>query len=264
MVLAGRLPATTGSRLTGRPQPDLHSPSGRYDGYRCCAHSRPRSELTVPVTLRLPECLQGPDDTTALGLLKRYYGPTYGEQGWFTGSLFDIWDSTGTRQADTNRFTADDLLAVTFLSVRVPPAASTAILCADREHFNELLEAVGPDRDLVDEPAVLDRSWAGWRLDKDLRALPGIGATIASKLLARKRPRLRPVWDTVVADAVHGHQAFWAPMHVALNADSKRLHGQLQHLHTAAGLPDQVPLLRVLDVICWMSGKRYSPKANAV
>jgi Family of unknown function (DUF6308) len=113
--------------------------------------------------------------------------------------VFDTWDTTGTRAADVDRFTADDLVAVTVLSVDVNPSAAHAFLRVRADAFSDLPTALGPDRDLADEVAPLSNSWAGWTLMRELEALPGVGSTIASKLLARKRPRLRPIYDSVVA-----------------------------------------------------------------
>ena len=48
-----------------------------------------------------------------------YYDPDFGDPGYFTGAAFDGWDRNGSRTEDADRFTADDLVAVTFLSVRV-------------------------------------------------------------------------------------------------------------------------------------------------
>ena len=78
----------------------------------------------------LPEALQKPDNDGALRLLKDYYQPRPGTPlgTFYTGARFDGWDSLGTRQADADRFTADDLLAVTFLGVPVPPKASWKLL----------------------------------------------------------------------------------------------------------------------------------------
>lgn len=63
---------------------------------------------------QLPPSLQRSDDMQALARLTAYYGRKPGEPGFFTGSLFDTWDSTGGRDADANVFTADDLVASSF------------------------------------------------------------------------------------------------------------------------------------------------------
>jgi Family of unknown function (DUF6308) len=58
----------------------------------------------------------------------------------------------------------------------------------------------------------------------ELEALPGVGSTIASKLLARKRPRLRPIYDSVVATVTNTRAQLWEPLRVALRADDCDLH----------------------------------------
>jgi hypothetical protein len=207
------------------------------------------------VIFHLPEAFAGIDDGRALDLLRRYYGPGFGEPGFYTGSLFDVWDSTGTRAQDVDRFTADDLVAVGLLSVDVDPRAAIQLLSTRAGEFAALLAAVGPDRDLADENAVHDQDWVGWRLQQELQDLPGTGPTTASKLFARKRPRLRPIWDSVVAQVTGGRERLWAPLQTALSAEDRTLHRRLQDLRAAAGLPPQVSVLRVFDVIAWMEGK---------
>jgi Family of unknown function (DUF6308) len=206
----------------------------------------------MEMSFRRPAALLTADDDAALQLLRRYYGPAFGERGYYTGSVFDTWDSTGTRASDADRFTADDLGAVTFLSVEVDPGAAYALLSGRADMFSDLLTALGPDRDLADEAEPLDNSWAGWELMYELQALPGVGPTIASKLLARKRPRLRPIYDSVVATVTDTHAQLWEPLRLALRADDLDLHRRLLRLHAAAGLPADVSALRVLDVIAWL------------
>jgi hypothetical protein len=121
------------------------------------------------------------------------------------------------RRSDANRFTADDLVAVTFLSVDIPRIRRRELLRDRTDEFTRLLVALGPDRDLVDERDPLHDSWPGWDLMHALRGLPGVRTTIASKLQARKCPQLRPIWDLVVA-AVTG-KAQWEPRRAALCAD---------------------------------------------
>lgn len=197
-----------------------------------------------------PRALEADDDSAALHLLSRYYKP-----GAYSGARFDTWDSTGTRAEDANRFTADDILAVQFLSVSVPPNAVHALLSSRAEHFSLLLTSLGPDRDLVDEAQSLTDDWVGWDVMNGLRDLEGVGQTTASKLLARKRPRLRPIWDSVVTAVTGTWQEQWEPMRLALRENNGELHGRLIRLRRAAGLSPEVSALRVLDVITWMEGK---------
>ncbi len=89
----------------------------------------------------------------------------------------------------------------------------------------------------------------------ELQTLPSVGPTIASKLLARKRPRLRPIYDSVVAGVTDTRARLWEPLRVALRADDFDLYQRLLRLHAAAGLPAEVSALRVLDVIAWLEGK---------
>lgn len=202
-----------------------------------------------------PDALSSDDDARALALLGSYYGtPAFG--AWaYGGAHFDGWDSTGTRGTDADRFTADDLIAVTFLSVDVRPPAARDLLRGRADEFALLLRELGPDRDLADEPERHPDDWAGWRLMAALRTLPDVGPTTASKLLARKRPRLRPIWDSVVSELTGTRESQWEPLRVALRADDRKLHRRLLRLRTSAALPEQVSALRVLDVICWMEGK---------
>lgn len=204
--------------------------------------------------MRLPAVLTDDDDSSALTLLRSYYGPGPSEPGFFTGSLFDTWDSTGTREQDQGRFTADDLVAVSFLSVNVPARAAEQLLVSDAAAFNLLLIEVDPDRDLayLSEPLPVDGP--EWRLDAMLKALPDVGPTTASKLFARKRPKLRPVYDSVVAEVLGTRERHWEPVRAALHADDQALHRRLLRLRDSASIPQQVSALRILDVLAWMQG----------
>ena len=202
-----------------------------------------------------PAALAGEDDTPALALLADYFGTPFCGPNAYDGAHFDRWDSLGTRDADADRFTADDLVAVTFLSVNISAPAARQLLRGRADEFSRLLVEVGPDRDLADEPEPHPADWAGWRLMAALRTLPKVGPTRASKLLARKRPGLRPIWDTVVAGLTGTWDNQWEPLRLALRDDDRALHHRLVRLRAAAGLPEQVTALRVLDVICWMEGK---------
>ena len=200
------------------------------------------------MTYRLPTALQDGNDDKAVADLQRYFGRNDG--GRFTGSFFDAW----AQPQDPYRFTADDLVAVSFLTVFVPPLAARQVLEEQADHFSELLHEVGPDRDLVDEDGPIDPSWPAWRLEAELIKLSHVGRTIASKLCARKRPRLLPIYDQHIGDVTNAHKKQWVPLRDALRADGGALHGRLLRLHRLADLPPEVTPLRVHDVIAWMQG----------
>lgn len=204
--------------------------------------------------LVLPRLLDPANHQGAIDALTRYYGTiAYADQKPYTGAYFDTWDTTGTRAADANRFTADDLVAVSMLSVSVPSPAAIELLGRRAGSFSELLQDLGPDRDLVEEKEEWPKDWAGARLWDELMSLPGVGATTASKLFARKRPRLRPIYDSVVASVI-GSRQIWRPLRVRLQSDAD-LHDRLLRLKCEAGLPDDVSAVRVFDVVTWMEGK---------
>jgi Family of unknown function (DUF6308) len=88
----------------------------------------------------------------------------------------------------------------------------------------------------------------------ELQTLPNAGPTIASRLLARKRPRLRPNYDSVVSGVTtpvrdSGSHCGWHSgrrFRPAATTPTPSRNGWL-----AA----DVSALRVLDVIAWLEGK---------
>jgi hypothetical protein len=212
------------------------------------------------MTFRLPTLLQNDDDRPILDALEVYYGPRVGEPGFFTGSLFDAWHSTLTRDSEADRFTADDLIAVTFLSVNVPPRAAYCVLVEQADRFNGLLAEIGPDRDLADEPRPSKGSSPAWRLYDALRGLKlGLGPTKASKLLARKRPGLVPIYDDVIGRVTQTMQRQWEPLWCKLNEQDQKLHRRLLGLQGTPGVPENLSPLRILDVVAWLEGKGIYP-----
>lgn len=217
---------------------------------------------TAPGGFRLPPSLRGDNDAEALAMLRAYYGPPVGSPGSYAGALFDTWDSAGTRDASVDEFTADDLLAVSFLSVRFSAATAHALLDERRPELSDLLHLVGHDRDLADVDEPIDHSWPAWKLYDALRSIKGIGRTKASKLMARKRPRLIPIYDQVVGRVTETEVHHWRPLHTALRPGGSLSQERLLRLASQAGLDERVGALRVLDVIAWMDGdirKRRDP-----
>ena len=96
-----------------------------------------------------------------------------------------------------------------------------------------------------------DRLWEALRKS-------GVGPVTTSKLLARKRPKLLPVIDSVVKEVLnHPTNAnFWLTLHAHLRADGGRLHENLLAIRQVAGLSDKISAIRCFDVVVWMVGKR--------
>jgi len=100
-----------------------------------------------------------------------------------------------------------------------------------------------------------------WHL---LRDQPGIGWVTAGKLLARKRPRLLPVYDQVVRCVLGRPESFWLDLHTALRADNWALHHELVALRQSADLPQSVSALRVCDVVLWMHHRTDHQKRSCI
>jgi hypothetical protein len=73
----------------------------------------------------------------------------------------------------------------------------------------------------------------------------------ANKLLARKRPRLLPVYDQKVAELLHYPKSYWACLWTWFDGDRERAKA-LADLRAEAGGLEDISLLRCLDVVLWM------------
>lgn len=184
----------------------------------------------------------------------RYFDPAEP----FSGAAFDTFGGGGDAIGRRHIFTSEDLVAVTLLGVEVPGHAALAIVDGQASELSALLTKIPANVDLREAPVeVVNDSSAAACLWKHLEALPGIGWVTAHKLMARKRPRLLPVYDSVVKEALQGNNgSFWLPLRQELQ--SRALVERLDKMRMEAGLGDHVSLLRVLDVAVWMRNRRAS------
>ncbi|MDM8084883.1 DUF6308 family protein [Cellulomonas cellasea] len=213
--------------------------------------------LTIPATLTRA------GRAYAVSYLRSYFAPVTSASG-YTGSRFERLGGGGDRPAVAHEFTPEDLVAVTLLSVEVPGRAALEILERRRSRLLELLRQIPTDLDLVDvEPDALRPEWAPWRLETELRSITGLGPTTVSKLLARKRPRLIPVYDSVVQELVKPVGGFWASMNAALRADGCALQKHLIDLREELGIGEDISPLRIFDVVAWRTGKDASARRAA-
>lgn len=204
--------------------------------------------MTTTVRERVLEVIE---DCSAKHNLAKYFDDSVSPEHRFTGRLFEQFGGGGDHPAVANRFTADDLLAVEALSVRVPPDAAYEMLhgVLARE-LADLLAGIPTSIDLGTPEAVehLSGSSAADQAWSLLKRQHGVGWVTAGKLLARKRPRLLPVYDEVVACVLGHPESFWLTLNDALDDSPTR--DKLDELRSSA--PPQVSALRVVDVAVWM------------
>lgn len=210
-----------------------------------------------------PSLLPGAE-MQAVQVLQAYFAPLSGTNRGFTGGQFDTFDPSGTRAASANVFTADDVVSVSLLSVDVYGRAAVELLDRQRARFSTLLADIGPDRDLVDVRSTDPDHFPAAAAYRALRELPNVGPTTASKLLARKRPRLIPIIDSVIKQhLLRGSGVLWEPLRLALNDDDRWLHRHLLDLRSRAELGEHIPAIRILDVLAWMDGSKNTGRVIA-
>lgn len=193
--------------------------------------------------------------------------PSFPGVGSFTGSHFQ---SLGADQNEPHRITAEDLLAVQTLSVTVPARAVVAILGDLSGEISALLEQIPENRPLSsltdDEfsstlangsPALqlwdlLRRNGRDEHGEKKQRW--NVGPTIASKIMARKRPQLIPIEDSVVDRMIHrGRRNSWRMWWEELRADEV-LERRAEEIRIDTG-HRELSALRTLDIVLWKHGR---------
>lgn len=203
-------------------------------------------------------------DTDRAARVLNYYFTSKTDKGLrYTGGAWDTFDPSGDRYATPHHFTTADLASCSLLSTAIGGRATLQLLTEPPPQIGELLHAIDPDADFAD----IDINGPMMRSVRELYAalceLDGIGPTRCTKLMARKRPRLVPIVDSVLAQSVYGGKApHWDRLHTAMNAEDQRLWKFLGEAHTAAHLSQTITPLRVFDVLAWMDGTKQSQYAR--
>ncbi|HET9897282.1 MAG TPA: DUF6308 family protein [Streptosporangiaceae bacterium] len=152
---------------------------------------------------------------------------------------------------------ADDLLAVALLDITWRPQVVRILLETHKRELSALLAGIPQDVDLWDAcDEILRQIDLMWDV---LTGIEGIGTASATKLLARKRPRLCPISDNLVIKAVDVPGRTWDVLRCLLHDPAAR--AEVEALRPAVAA--EASLLRILDVALWVSRSK-SAAAQAV
>jgi hypothetical protein len=216
--------------------------------------------------MTLPPVLS--DRAGAAHLLDRYFhgvlddrtGPLY------TGGAFEQLGGGGDQPDVRNVITAEDLVAVSMLSVQVPPRAVLPILGEARDHLAHQLDKIPVDVDLADaDDGLIGPRSAANHLWDELVRFPGVGPVTAGKILARKRPRLIPVVDSVVLRTLeHPGAGYWRDLRHHLQSDDRQLQTFLTDVLRDVGLDGRVSIIRAFEVLVWLTGKNHAQQPEAL
>ncbi|MBU8827475.1 DUF6308 family protein [Mycolicibacterium goodii] len=175
-------------------------------------------------------------------------------EGRFAALTFDALPDN-----PVGRFSAADLLAVSLLEPLKPPAVR-ALLTTRSGEFTELLQELPADVDLWD--ATDTHLAAAERCDVALRSLRDVGETRASKLMARKRPRLVPIVDSVIRHALSLGGEPRRELRECL-ADPE-VRAAVERARPQVAPAEIISTLRLLDAVVWIrhSGSRNAQEAR--
>jgi hypothetical protein len=213
--------------------------------------------IDIPVELR--------DENVAVGLVKRYFedDPATG-LAEYSGAYFERLGGGGDRPEVAYQITAEDLLAVSMLSVPVVRYYALHVLDYRGREISGLLAQIPLGVTLADDEAEHlitegGPAWKLWELLRDIKPRPQdkkhLGPVAAGKLLARKRPQLLPVYDSHVKQVLRrprNDQTWWSDLRCELTKDDALVR-ELETVRARAGA-GQLSLLRTFDIMCWMFG----------
>ena len=245
----------------------------------------PWSDAFDDIGWDLPQILTTDHTDRAVAHLQEYFATDPRTGPMYTGSMFHKLGGGGDTKSVKNDITRDDLLSLSLLDVPVrgiqvvqllePPELTGSIdlnevatrdftayeLPYDLEQIRGILASIPTDVGLASKKAAayLD---AGNMLWTALRRR-GFGPSRVSKLLARKRPRLFPVIDSVSERELNTDSVgFYENLRTVLRAENKALARHLKNIRAEAtelsGDKDIADLstIRVFDIVIWMAASK--------
>jgi transposase len=196
--------------------------------------SLPTDQVVQSAALRLRASLVSPGLRQAVAAYFRDPG--------FAGMTFSELGSNPPYE-----IVADDLLAVSLLDITWRPQVVRILLVTHKRELSRLLAEIPRAVDLWDatddDLRSIDLMWDA------LISIEGIGTASATKILARKRPRVCPISDSLVIKAVDVPGRTWDVLRCLLQDPLARTDVEALRPPEAA----TASLLRVLDVALWVS-----------
>jgi Family of unknown function (DUF6308) len=181
----------------------------------------------------------------------------------FTGAWFERLGDPG--RDDDHLLTGTDLMALSTLAIPVPAEVAIRLLQDKRAEIEELLRAIPVGVPIWEaDDAVLGKESAAEELFQLIRRTgPRSDAanrrTAAFKLCARKRPALLPVYDDTVEEHFPREDGnWWRTARTAMRQPALRT--RLTALRGDAEVPEQITLLRTLDVVLWLEARHQDGK----
>lgn len=178
--------------------------------------------------------------------VQTYLDPT----GQYAATTFDLVGNN-----DPYKITEDDVLSVSFLDTPIRASAYRRMVNKAGE-ITDLLLRIDSSLCLWDLTETSDAYAAANELWVTLDAMPGMGRTRVSKLLARKRPHLIPIRDRRVDEFFGKTRSFWIPLAMALHDEALRV--GIASLRPD-GVDARLSILRLLDIAIWMTGRESPP-----
>lgn len=219
------------------------------------------SSATNDLTMTIKSALDDISDTEAIKYLQEYFSP---EHPFYTGSHFESLEAYNNPE---DRITASDLYAVATLNTPIRRKASMGILITEAEELNghiaqitsKKLGSLSPDefkKHLGPDSAALQLWNALRRKSKPTDEKWNVGPTRASKIMARKRPHLIPISDSVIHRVLDqtSSKYDWKLWWEALSTNGG-LERRAEALRTEIKRPE-LSTLRVFDIVLWMSGTK--------
>ena len=172
-----------------------------------------------------------------------------------TGFHFDRF----TSETDPDSITANDIVAVSMLSVDVPARASIWLLTDGAYRVSQLLTQIDRDAAIWDDDVEITKGSPAWDLWDEVDDLYGMGPTKTSKILAAKRPHLFPILDDVVREALFGRRRrreveheYWNLWRDELRGDEgAELRHAVESVRADADYDSPISVLRVIDIVVW-------------